>query len=279
MKLFKYKEHNNNNTSNITYKYLMLSLFSVVICASLLCLTSYAWFTSATSSSVSSIISPTYYLSYMIDGDTETVMPYAGLTTSAIDRDLVYITLTATGTENAKGYCEIKVCDDTNCAYYYTNYITANSSYSFTLTSTNAKTITFIPHWGTYTTMQGEKKENEPTSITTSLYSFEEDDIAVIDESDTDVDTVTEDETSSDDVTINAIDSNSSSDSADTTTENKSNVLTEDVSSDAFTDDATETDIVASGNSTDRGSHQSTNCEQSEINETEQSTDVSSAEQ
>ncbi len=292
MKLFKYKEYNSNNTnSNITYKYLILSLFSVVICASLLCLTSYAWFTSTTSTSVSSVISPTYKLSYKViktDGsesdsielsyDSDSYTKYDAQTANnETTEDSITITLTATGTNNATGYCVIKVGDKT----YYTdqiivdNDIDTDSSYTFSLDNVSGKTITFIPYWGHMpSTISGTKIENNPPSTATSLYSFEEEAIAATSAFEDDIDAATNTET---EITgeVTPSDNNTSNESDNDSIENNSEESTGDINSGTPTSDVTNTDVDASDDSPTTDSQELTNDEQSKINETKQSNDVS----
>ncbi len=278
MKLFKYKEYNKHNTSNITYKYLMLSLFSVVICASLLCLTSYAWFTSTTVTSVSSVKAATYNLSYEIINDDETSTsisePYR------IESNSVKFKLTASETSASTGYCVIKVGDDT----YYTDQIAAGSSLSFTVTGANGLEITFISYWGTNDIAETDKIIDGSTRSITSSDSSNEPAAASDFEFDIDADTNTETETTDE---VTPTDNNADSDDTGISTEdNNSDESTGDINSGTSTGDATNTDAETSGDSpTTDSQKETTNGEQNEFNESEESieesdeTDASSVEQ
>ena len=89
------------------------------------------------------------------------------------------ITLKATGTAGATGYCSIKIGDET----YYTKQISVNdtSGFTFTVNAAADTTITLTPKWGTYShtaTIQdngeiaatGSQQSNtqEPNSIVTT---------------------------------------------------------------------------------------------------------------
>ena len=184
MKLFKDKEYKNN--SDITYKFLISSLLSIFVCISLLCLTTYAWFTSTISTSVETIKSSTYSLSYKIGDGDEIAISYDedNYTSYTVSEDSVSIVLKALGT--GTGYCVIKINED----IYYTDQITIDTSYTFTLDGANSYTITFIPCWGQLSSsIEGTKIENNSTlSLGTSL-SLNEDGNAVANELEVNADT------------------------------------------------------------------------------------------
>ena len=215
MKLFKDKEYKNNGDK--TYKFLITSLLSIFVCISLLCLTTYAWFTSTTSTSISTITSATYNLSYKIgDSDTSTNISNDGTTTYQIENNSVEITLTTTGNAS-NGYCVIKINED----IYYTDQITIDTSYTFTLDGANSYTITFIPYWGQLSlSIEGTKIENNSTlSLGTSL-SLNEDGNAVADELEVDTDTNNLDE--------DTTESSSEIVDADTSIESDDNLIEDD---------------------------------------------------
>ena len=255
MKLFKDKEYNNN--SDTTYKFLISSLLSVIICISLLCLTTYAWFTSSISTSVETIKSSTYSLSYKIGDGDEIAISYDedNYTSYTVSEDSVSIVLKALGT--GTGYCVIKIDEDT----YYTDQITIDTSYTFTLEGANGFTITFIPYWGQLSSsIEGTKIENNSTlSLGTSL-SLSEDDNDVANELEVDADTNNLDEDTTE----------SSSEIVDTDTSIESNDnLIED-------DGINETDIGTDTDSSDQEENIETS---SEINNDVQQIDDSILEQ
>ncbi len=147
MKMFKYKRIKDNN---INSHFLITSFLGLIICATCLCLTTYAWFTSTINTSVSSINTPTYVLYYSVDEKEKVELSFKDneevrYTTYTPDtNDSISITLSTGENDNGTGYCLIKIGDDT----YYTSLITKYSSYTFNVTNAKDKTIIFIPCWG-----------------------------------------------------------------------------------------------------------------------------------
>jgi hypothetical protein len=149
------KEKQNDNI----YRLLLPSLIAICVCTICLSTASWAWFTSTTSTSISSIKSSTYNLSYKVtkisDDNTETTFVNNTLISTDNDNDDYYdatittgdartyiITLSAAGTENASGYCVVKIGD----TIYYTNKIAIGSTYSFNV-PVNSQ-IMLISKWG-----------------------------------------------------------------------------------------------------------------------------------
>lgn len=122
------------------------SMLAICICAICLCGASWAWFTASTSTGTTQIQSSSYKLSYQIGSDTAELAETG--TAYTLTSDTTVITLKATGTAGAKGYCSIKIGDET----YYTKQISVNdtSGFTFTVNAAADTTITLTPKWGTY---------------------------------------------------------------------------------------------------------------------------------
>lgn len=156
------------------------SMLAICICAICLCGASWAWFTASTSTGTTAIQSSSYKLSYQIGSDKEAELAETGTAyTLTAGTTSITITLKATGTAGATGYCSIKIGDET----YYTKQISVNdtSGFTFTVNAAADTTITLTPKWGTYShtaTIQdngeiaatGSQQSNtqEPNSIVTT---------------------------------------------------------------------------------------------------------------
>ena len=160
------------------------SMLAICICAICLCGASWAWFTASTSTGTTAIQSSSYRLSYRVDEDAaatelaevKTVtVPESSISESSSCK----ITLSATGTAGATGYCSITVGSET----YYTEQISVNgtSEFTFTVNAAAGTNIILTPKWGTYShtaTIQdngeiaatGSQQSNtqEPNSIVTT---------------------------------------------------------------------------------------------------------------
>lgn len=123
------------------------SMLAICICAICLCGASWAWFTASTSTGTTAIQSSSYKLFYQIGSDKEADLAEAG-TAYTLPAGKTVITLKATGTAGATGYCSIKIGDET----YYTEQIRVNdtSEFTFTVKAAAGTQITLIPKWGTY---------------------------------------------------------------------------------------------------------------------------------
>ena len=125
------------------------SMLAICICAICLCGASWAWFTASTSTGTAQIQSSSYKLSYQIGSDKEAELAETGTAyTLPAGTTSITITLSATGTAGATGYCSIKIGDET----YYTEQIRVNdtSEFTFTVKAAAGTQITLIPKWGTY---------------------------------------------------------------------------------------------------------------------------------
>jgi len=122
------------------------SMLAICICAICLCGASWAWFTASTSTGTAQIQSSSYKLSYQVGEDTAaTELAEAG-TAYTLTSDTTVITLKATGTAGATGYCSITVGSET----YYTEQIFVDGTFTFTVNAAAGTEITLTPKWGTY---------------------------------------------------------------------------------------------------------------------------------
>ena len=121
------------------------SMLAICICAICLCGASWAWFTASTSTGTTAIQSSSYKLSYQIGSDKEAELAEAG-TAYTLKADTTVITLKATGTAGATGYCSITVGSET----YYTEQISVNdtSEFTFTVNAAANTQIILTPKWG-----------------------------------------------------------------------------------------------------------------------------------
>ena len=122
------------------------SMIAICICAICLCGVSWAWFTASTSTGITAIQSSSYMLSCQVGEDTATTNLTEADNTYTLTEDTTLITLKATGTAGATGYCSITVGSET----YYTKQIFVDGTFTFTVNAAAGTQITFIPKWGTY---------------------------------------------------------------------------------------------------------------------------------
>ena len=118
------------------------SMLAICICAICLCGASWAWFTASTSTGTTQIQSSSYKLSYQIGSDTAELAETG--TAYTLTSDTTVITLKATGTAGATGYCSITVGSET----YYTEQIFVDGAFSFTVNAAAGTQITLTPKWG-----------------------------------------------------------------------------------------------------------------------------------
>lgn len=126
------------------------SMLAICICAICLCGASWAWFTASTSTGTTAIQSSSYKLLYQV-GEDATLNDLAEVKTVTVpesskpESSSCKITLSATGTAGATGYCRVKIGDET----YYTEQIFANgSAFTFTVNAAADTQITLTPKWG-----------------------------------------------------------------------------------------------------------------------------------
>lgn len=122
------------------------SMLAICICTICLCGASWAWFTASTSTGTAAIQSSSYKLSYQVGEDTTATELTEADNTYTLTADKTFITLKATGTAGATGYCSIKIGDET----YYTEQIFVDGTFTFTVNAAAGTEITLTPKWGTY---------------------------------------------------------------------------------------------------------------------------------
>ena len=124
------------------------SMLAICICAICLCGVSWAWFTASTSTGTTQIQSSSYKLSYQVNEDTAATELTEADNTYTLTADTAVITLKATGTAGATGYCSIKIGDETYCTEQI--FVNDTSEFTFTVSAAADTTITITPKWGTY---------------------------------------------------------------------------------------------------------------------------------
>lgn len=217
------------------YRLLSPSIICICICAVCLCGSSFAWFTASASVGTTAIQSPSYKLSCQINDET-VALAEAGTDYTLTDGTGA-ITLTATGTSNATGYCSVQIGGSKTV--YRTEQVSVGSTFTFTVNAASGTSVTLTPHWGSYS--GSANLSNNGTIGTSSNSSSVESDAqtqnysAPVEEPTFDSSpTVTADSTPTED-TVTASESASSASDADPTEET---VAEQDTASDAS---ATET--------------------------------------
>lgn len=130
----------------------LLALSAVGLCACLICLcgVSWAWFTATASSGTAVIQSSSYKLAYQVNGAAATDFTEKAEITVP-EGGQCSITLSATGTAGAAGYCSVQVGDETS--YHYTKPIRVGddaSAFTFTVYAAKGTKIILTPKWGSY---------------------------------------------------------------------------------------------------------------------------------
>lgn len=132
--------------SDVLMHILAPSMLAICICAICLCGASWAWFTASTSTGTTAIQSSSYKLVYQIGEDTTATELAETGKTYTLTSDTTVITLKATGTAGATGYCSITVDGKT----YYTEQVFADGTFSFTVNAAAGTQIVLTPKWGAY---------------------------------------------------------------------------------------------------------------------------------
>ena len=139
----KHAEKRNRNESIMSV--LAMSVIGIAVCTVCLCGASWAWFTASTSTGTTAIKSSSYKLLYRVGDNTDATELTEADNTYTLTAGRTLITLKATGTAGATGYCSIKIGDET----YYTEQISVNgSAFTFTVNAAADTEITLTPKWG-----------------------------------------------------------------------------------------------------------------------------------
>ena len=146
-RLFYKPKHSEKTTSDCSiYRILAPSVIGIFICAICLCGASWAWFTASTTTGTTTIQSSSYKLLYQVGEDAAATELAEADNTYTLTSDTTAITLKATGTAGATGYCSIKIGDET----YYTEQIFVDGTFTFSIKAAAGTQIVLTPKWGTY---------------------------------------------------------------------------------------------------------------------------------
>lgn len=131
--------------TNLT-KILLPSVLSILLCMTLLCGMTWAWFASTQSTPAATIQAATYHID-VVAKNGETVLTAGSDGKYSLAKDVAYtVTLTARGNAS-KGYCKVTLPDN---SVLRTAQIVPKNSLTFTLTLTSGGNVSFSPEWGTY---------------------------------------------------------------------------------------------------------------------------------
>lgn len=133
--------------TNLT-KILLPSVLSILLCMTLLCGMTWAWFASTQSTPAATIQAATYRIDVVAETKNGGTVITAGQNGKySLAKDVAYtVTLTAGGNAS-KGYCKVTLPDNT---VLRTAQIAPKNSLTFTLTLTSDGNVSFSPEWGTY---------------------------------------------------------------------------------------------------------------------------------
>ena len=125
------------------------SVLAICVCTLCLCGTTWAWFTATASSGTAVLQSSSYKLAYQTDTADTTDAAATDFTETAVVAvpadGQCSITLSATGTEGAAGYCSVQVGNET---YYTEPIFVGGDFFSFTVTGDPGVEIQLTPKWG-----------------------------------------------------------------------------------------------------------------------------------
>lgn len=131
--------------TNLT-RILLPSVLSILLCMTLLCGMTWAWFASTQSTPAATIQAATYHID-VVAKNGETVLTAGQDGKYSLAAGVAYtVTLTASGNAS-KGYCKVTLPDN---SVLRTAQIAPKNSLTFTLTLTNGGNVSFSPEWGTY---------------------------------------------------------------------------------------------------------------------------------
>lgn len=131
--------------TNLT-KILLPSVLSILLCMTLLCGMTWAWFASTQSTPAATIQAATYHID-VVAKNGETVLTTGQNGKYSLVAGVAYtVTLTASGNAS-KGYCKVTLPDN---SVLHTEQIAPKNSLTFTLTLTSGGDVSFSPEWGTY---------------------------------------------------------------------------------------------------------------------------------
>ena len=125
------------------------SVLAICVCTLCLCGTTWACFTATASSGTAVLQSSSYKLAYQTDtADVAAATDFTETAVVTVPEDgQCGITLSATGTEGAAGYCSVQVG---NKVYYTEPIFVGGDSFSFAVTGDPGAEIQLTPKWGSY---------------------------------------------------------------------------------------------------------------------------------
>lgn len=122
------------------------SVLAICVCTLCLCGTTWAWFTATASSGTAVLQSSSYKLAYQTDTTDAAATDFTETAVIAVPEDgQCGITLSATGTAGAAGYCSVQVGNE---VYYTEPIFVGGEAFSFTVTGDPGAEIQLTPKWG-----------------------------------------------------------------------------------------------------------------------------------
>lgn len=131
--------------TNLT-KILLPSVLSILLCMTLLCGMTWAWFASTQSTPAATIQAATYHID-VVAKNGETVLTAGQNGKYPLAAGVAYTVKLTAGGNASKGYCKVTLPDN---SVLRTAQIAPKNSLTFTLTLTNGGNVSFSPEWGTY---------------------------------------------------------------------------------------------------------------------------------
>ena len=127
------------------------SVIGACLCAVCLCGMSWAWFTTSVGTGTQTITASSYVMSNTVlcNGIEQSGVSYKdGRTKYTFTSGTYVVTLNTVGTDNATGYCKMKIGD----TVYYTDQISANGTFTFSIEADGTVDVVLIPSWGSCAT-------------------------------------------------------------------------------------------------------------------------------
>ena len=133
--------------TNLT-KILLPSVLSILLCMTLLCGMTWAWFASTQSTPAATIQAATYRIDVVAETKNGGTVLTAGQNGKyPLAAGVAYTIKLTAGGNASKGYCKVTLPDN---SVLRTAQIAPKNSLTFTLTLTSGGNVSFSPEWGTY---------------------------------------------------------------------------------------------------------------------------------
>ena len=123
------------------------SVIGACLCAVCLCGMSWAWFSTSVGTGTQTITASSCVMSNTVlcNGIEQSGVSYKdGRTKYTFTSGTYFVTLNTVGTDNATGYCKMKIGD----TVYYTDQISANGTFTFSIEADGTVDVVLIPSWG-----------------------------------------------------------------------------------------------------------------------------------